>query len=105
MFLLNTSLTVEDGKAGSHAKKGWEAFTDRVIEVLSAQEEPIAFILWGNHAKSKKVLIDTSRHLIVESVHPSPLSANRGFFGSRPYSRVNQWLEEQGRQPIDWCIS
>lgn len=105
VFLLNTSLTVEDGKAGSHAKKGWEAFTDRVIEVLSAQEEPIAFILWGNHAKSKKVLIDTSRHLIVESVHPSPLSANRGFFGSRPYSRVNQWLEEQGRQPIDWCIS
>jgi len=105
VFLLNTSLTVEAGKAGSHAKKGWESFTDRVIEVLGQQEQPIVFILWGNHAKSKKSLIDTSRHLVLESVHPSPLSASRGFFGSRPYSQTNDWLQQQNRTPIDWCLS
>ncbi|WP_114571986.1 uracil-DNA glycosylase [Exiguobacterium flavidum] len=104
VFLLNAVLTVEAGKAGSHGKKGWETFTDRVIEILSDQDEPIAFILWGNYAKSKKALIDTDKHLVLESVHPSPLSASRGFFGSRPYSKVNAWLEETGRKPIDWCL-
>lgn len=104
VLLLNTSLTVEQGNAGSHRGKGWEVFTDRAIEVVNAHAEPSAFLLWGSHARRKKALVDTSRHLVLESAHPSPLSAHRGFFGNHHFSRANAFLEENGRQPIDWQL-
>jgi uracil-DNA glycosylase len=103
VLMLNTVLTVRDGQAHSHRKQGWETFTDEVIKRLSAREEPIVFVLWGRPAQEKKKLIDTSRHAIIESVHPSPLSASRGFIGSRPYSKINQILESWDVTPIDWC--
>lgn len=103
VLLLNTVLTVRDGKANSHKGKGWEIFTDHVIEKLSERKEPIVFILWGNSAISKARLIK-SQHEIISSVHPSPLSANRGFFGSKPFSRTNAILRSLGQKEIDWTI-
>jgi len=103
VLMLNTVLTVRDGQAHSHRKQGWETFTDEVIRLLSEREKPIVFVLWGRPAQEKKKLIDTSRHAIIESVHPSPLSASRGFIGSRPYSKTNQILESWDETQIDWC--
>lgn len=104
VLLLNATLTVRAGQAGSHRKRGWERFTDRVIEVVSAAPEPVVFVLWGSAARAKKALIDTSRHAIVESPHPSPLSAHQGFFGTRPFSRANEALVAAGREPVDWSL-
>jgi uracil-DNA glycosylase len=103
VLLLNTVLTVREGKANSHKGKGWEIFTDLVIEELSKRKEPIVFILWGNSAISKVKLIK-NHHEIITSVHPSPLSANRGFFGSKPFSRTNGILRRLGQEEIDWKI-
>ena len=103
VMLLNTVLTVRSGEAHSHRGKGWETLTDEVIRKLSEREAPIVFILWGRPAQEKKKLIDTERHAVIESPHPSPLSANRGFFGSRPFSRANAFLREWGELEIDWC--
>ncbi|MDY7115787.1 uracil-DNA glycosylase [Halomonas sp. SSL-5] len=104
VLLLNASLTVEQGNAGSHRGRGWEAFTDRAIETVSEHAEPSVFLLWGSPARKKKALIDTSRHLVLESPHPSPLSAHRGFFGNHHFSRANAFLVEHGREPIDWQL-
>ncbi|MBU0656124.1 MAG: uracil-DNA glycosylase [Gammaproteobacteria bacterium] len=104
VLLLNTVLTVEAGKAGSHQKHGWETFTDTLIRAISAQVQPLVFILWGNHAQKKTELIDATRHCIIASAHPSPLSARRGFFGSKPFSRANAFLQANGRQPVDWKV-
>jgi len=104
VLLLNTTLTVRARSAGSHQKKGWEVFTDQVLRAVNDKPETVVFVLWGASARSKKQLIDTSRHTIIESPHPSPLSAHRGFFGSRPFSRTNQALVAAGRQPIDWAL-
>lgn len=103
VLLLNTVLTVQQGQANSHRKKGWEQFTDAVIQKLSAEHDHLVFILWGRPAQQKKALIDMRKHAIVESVHPSPLSAHRGFFGSAPYSKTNAQLTAWGEEPIDWC--
>jgi uracil-DNA glycosylase len=104
VLLLNATLTVRARSAASHQKKGWETFTDQVIKSVNGKNDRVAFILWGSAARQKKVLIDTTRHTIIESPHPSPLSAHRGFFGSRPFSRANAALERAGREPIDWCL-
>lgn len=104
VLLLNTVLTVRAHAAGSHHGRGWETFTDRIIELLNEREKPLAFILWGTPARRKKQMITNPRHLIIESPHPSPLSAHRGFFGSRPFSRVNTWLTAQGEEPINWQL-
>ncbi|MCM3123696.1 uracil-DNA glycosylase [Mesobacillus sp. AQ2] len=104
VLLLNTVLTVRKGEAHSHKGKGWETFTDKVITLLNDRQEPVIFILWGKPAQSKLKLIDESKHKIITSAHPSPLSARRGFFGSKPFSRVNEILREWGRQEIDWQI-
>lgn len=104
VLLLNSVLTVEAGKANSHRGKGWELLTDQVIEALNEREERIVYILWGNAAKKKGRLIDTQRHATVSSVHPSPLSAYRGFFGSKPFSKANQLLQASGQKPIDWRL-
>jgi uracil-DNA glycosylase len=104
VLLLNTTLTVRAGQAASHQGKGWETFTDEVIRTVDAKAHPVVFILWGSHARRKKALIDTSRHTVLESAHPSPLSAHNGFFGSRPFSRANAALEAAGLAPIDWRI-
>lgn len=104
VLLLNASLTVLAGQANSHSKIGWETFTNRVIEVLNEREDPVIFILWGGNARSKKKFIDTKRHIIIESVHPSPLSAYNGFFGSKPFSKANDYLRQLGKEPIDWQI-
>ena len=103
VLLLNTALTVRRGEANSHKGKGWEIFTDEVIKKLNEREEPIAFILWGANARSKKSLITNPQHGIFESAHPSPLSAYNGFFGSRPFSRVNAFLMQNGIAPINWA--
>ena len=105
VLLLNTTLTVRGGEAGSHRDRGWERFTDRIIEVLSARAEPLVFVLWGSSARAKRPMIDTGRHGVVESAHPSPLSAHRGFLGSRPFSKVNALLAERGADPIDWTLT
>lgn len=102
VLLLNSIMTVVKDTPLSHKEKGWETFTDHIIEKLGAREKPIVFILWGSYARSKKVLIKNPKHKILESVHPSPLSAARGFFGSRPFSQTNQFLITQGMKPIDW---
>lgn len=102
VLLLNATLTVRAHQAGSHQGRGWEAFTDAAISALSARRDSIVFILWGAYAQSKARLIDTSRHLVLQSVHPSPLSAHRGFFGNRHFSRANQYLVANGKQPIEW---
>ena len=104
VLLLNTTLTVRGGQAASHQGKGWETFTDEVIRAVDAKEHPVVFILWGSHARRKKALIDTSRHTVIESAHPSPLSARNGFFGSRPFSRTNEALVAAGLEPIDWRL-
>lgn len=104
VLLLNTSLTVREHVANSHSKCGWSWFTDNVIRLISEKKEHVVFILWGGNARSKKSLIDTSKHKIIESAHPSPLSAYNGFFGSRPFSRTNEYLIEQGLPPIDWTL-
>ena len=104
VLLLNTSLTVRAGSAGSHAGKGWETFTDEVIRSVSQKPERVVFVLWGSHARRKKALLDLPRHAVVESVHPSPLSAHNGFFGSRPFSRANDALVAAGRDPVDWRL-
>lgn len=104
VLLLNAVLTVRGGEAGSHRNIGWESFTSRIIEMLNNRAEPVIFILWGRDAQNKKALITNPRHPIIESPHPSPLSAHRGFFGSRPFSRVNALLEASNIEPIDWCI-
>lgn len=104
VLLLNTVLTVRRGQANSHRGKGWERFTDRIIELLNQRERPLVFILWGRNAQEKKAMIDTGRHLVIESAHPSPYSAHAGFFGSRPFSRANAFLRQIGVEPIDWAI-
>jgi len=104
VLLLNTSLTVEEGNAGSHRGKGWETFTDRAIETVNAEAPPCVFLLWGSHARQKKALVDQERHLVLESPHPSPLSAHRGFFGNHHFSRANAFLAEHGRSTVDWQL-
>lgn len=105
VLLLNSILTVEAHKAGSHKKFGWEAFTDQVIAATNALPQPIAFVLWGNYAQKKASLIHTDApRLVLTSAHPSPLSAYRGFFGSRPFSKINEFLEENGQQPVNWRL-
>lgn len=104
VLLLNTVLTVRAHAANSHRGHGWEMFTDKIIRLLNDHERPLAFILWGNPARRKKIMITNPRHLIIESAHPSPLSASGGFFGSRPFSRVNNFLTSIGEQPINWQI-
>lgn len=104
VLLLNTALTVRAHQANSHKGKGWEVFTDNIIKLLNLRDEPVIFVLWGNNARSKKKLIDTNKHYIIESAHPSPLSASRGFFGSKPFSKTNDILIKLGRTPINWQI-
>lgn len=104
VLMLNTSLTVEQGIAGSHAKMGWQRLTDRIIEVISERRTNVVFMLWGAHAQSKEKLIDPTKHLLLKSVHPSPLSAHRGFIGNGHFSRANQFLRQQGLTPIDWAL-
>jgi uracil-DNA glycosylase len=105
VMLLNTVLTVRESTPNSHKGKGWEAFTDRIITLLNDRPEPVVFVLWGSHAQQKLQQIDTTRHFVIQSVHPSPLSAHRGFFGSRPFSRINQYLNQLGSVEIDWKLS
>ncbi|WP_420101266.1 uracil-DNA glycosylase [Bosea sp. (in: a-proteobacteria)] len=104
VLLLNTSLTVREGasKAGSHLAIGWREVTDEIIATVSRERPHVAFMLWGAPAQAKRALIDEAKHLVIASAHPSPLSARRGFFGSRPFSRANAWLEGQGEKPIAW---
>jgi uracil-DNA glycosylase len=104
VLLLNTVLTVQAHLANSHQGKGWETFTDAVIAAVNAKTEPVVFVLWGANARKKLALIDTSRHAVIESPHPSPLSAHRGFFGSRPFSKINAALRKAGEAEIDWQI-
>ena len=104
VLLLNTTLTVREGQANSHKDCGWTEFTDEVIKIISSREKPVAFILWGANARSKKQFID-KRHFIVESAHPSPLSCYNGFFGSKPFSKTNAFLEKIGERPIDWNLN
>ena len=104
VLLLNTSLTVRSGQADSHKSIGWECFTDKIISLLNDRQDPIVFILWGKNAQSKLSLIQDSRHYLIKSVHPSPLSAHRGFFGSKPFSKANNFLVSIGKEPIDWQI-
>ena len=104
VFLLNATLTVRASTAGSHQNKGWERFTDKVIQNLSSLRENLVFMLWGNYARAKKTLIDAQKHLILEAAHPSPFSANNGFFGCRHFSKANEYLRQQGVEPIDWSV-
>ncbi|MDO5041380.1 MAG: uracil-DNA glycosylase [Peptoniphilus sp.] len=104
IMLLNTTLSVRAHSPMSHSKIGWEIFTDRVIELLAQREKPLVFMLLGNHAKSKEKLIKNPRHLVIKGVHPSPLSANRGFFGSRPFSRANEFLRNNNIEPPHWQL-
>ncbi len=104
VMMLNAVLTVRHKSPNSHQKQGWEMFTDAVIKTISARDEPVVFILWGSKAKKKLKLIDAERHHVITSAHPSPLSAHRGFFGSKPFSRVNTQLAAWGKAPIDWQI-
>lgn len=104
VLLLNATLTVEQAKAGSHQNRGWELFTDAAIAALSDQREHLVFVLWGSYAQKKGAAIDTSKHLVLQSVHPSPLSAHRGFFGNHQFSTINQYLLQTGQSPIDWQL-
>ncbi len=104
ILMLNTVLTVEQGKAHSHAKSGWETFTDNALKLLNQQTQPIIFVLWGGHAIKKGKLITAEQHQVISGPHPSPLSAYRGFFGCKHFSKINQLLVEQGQQPIDWQV-
>lgn len=102
VLLLNATLTVKASQAGSHQNKGWEKFTDAVVKVLSEQTENLVFILWGNYAQKKGLVIDENKHLIIKSAHPSPLSAYNGFFGSKPFSQTNSYLIFSGKEPVVW---
>lgn len=102
VLLLNSVLTVEKDKAASHQGKGWEKFTDKVISVINEKHQNIVFILWGAYAQKKAAFVDRSKHLVIESVHPSPLSSHRGFFGSKPFSKANHYLQKSGKSIIDW---
>ncbi|MFD0588002.1 uracil-DNA glycosylase [Paenibacillus sp. GCM10027627] len=102
VLLLNAVLTVEKGKPASHQKLGWERFTDKIIELLNERETPIVFILWGNYAQEKAGRIDRNKHLVIASAHPSPFAARKGFFGSKPFSKSNEFLMQQGLSPIQW---
>jgi uracil-DNA glycosylase len=102
VLLLNTTLTVREGEAGSHYGRGWETLTDAMIKSLNEKADPVVFLLWGAHARKKKTLVTQPHHIVIEGVHPSPLSAYRGFFGSKPFSRVNAALEESGHSPVNW---
>ncbi|MER0123868.1 uracil-DNA glycosylase [Streptococcus sp. ZJ93] len=104
VLLLNASLTVPAGQANGHAGQIWEPFTDAIIKVVNQKESPVVFILWGSYARKKKALVTNPQHLVIESAHPSPLSAYRGFFGSKPFSRTNHFLESKGLMPIDWLL-
>jgi uracil-DNA glycosylase len=103
-LLLNAVLTVRAGEANSHKNIGWEDFTNKIIAILNKREDPLIFILWGRNAQSKEELITNPKHFIIKSVHPSPLSAHRGFLGSRPFSKTNKILKSLGKDPIDWQI-
>lgn len=102
VLLLNATLTVQAHNAGSHQGRGWEEFTDAVIQKLSEEKEHLVFILWGNYAKAKGAHIDREKHLVIQSAHPSPFSAYNGFFGSKPFSKTNEYLAEHGKKPIEW---
>lgn len=104
VFLLNTVMTVERGKANSHAGHGWETFTDHVIAHINEKEDPVVFLLWGRNARNKANMIDRSKHLVLECAHPSPLSAYHGFFGCNHFIQTNQFLKAQGKEPIDWQV-
>jgi len=104
VLLLNSVLTVERNKAASHRNRGWETFTDRIARIIDSDHEGTAFILWGSYAQKKGAFIDRKKHLVISSPHPSPLSASRGFFGSRPFSQVNTWLEQRNRSPVVWRL-
>ncbi len=104
VFLLNTVMTVEEGKANSHAGKGWEIFTDHTIQKINEKDSPVVFLLWGRNARNKASMIDTKKHLVLECAHPSPLSAYHGFFGCKHFSKTNTFLLEHGKEPIHWQI-
>lgn len=104
VLLLNSVLTVEQSSAGAHQGKGWETFTDKVIEVINRERHNVVFLLWGSYARKKGQRIDRNRHLVLEGPHPSPLSAYRGFFGCRHFSKANEWLQQQGRAPVNWAL-
>lgn len=104
VLLLNSVLTVCENQAASHQGRGWELFTDRVIREVAERREGVAFVLWGSYAQKKAAFVDRRKHLVIESVHPSPLSAHRGFFGSRPFSKINTYLTSRGESPIDWSL-
>lgn len=104
VLLLNSTLTVRQGEPGSHHGKGWERFTDAVISLVNAKQDPVIFVLWGNPARQKKSLITSPWHTIIEAPHPSPLSAHRGFFGSRPFSAINDFLIRHGYPPVEWAL-
>ena len=104
VLLLNSTLTVIAGNANSHSGKGWETFTDEVIKIINQKEQPVVFILWGSYARSKKMFITNKKHYIIESPHPSPLAAYRGFFGSKPFSKTNKFLENNKIKPINWDL-
>lgn len=104
VLMLNAVLSVEQGKAASHQGKGWEIFTDKVVEILNMQKEHLVFLLWGAYAQAKGASVDRSRHLVLESPHPSPFSANRGFLGNRHFSKTNQYLQQHGLAPINWQL-
>lgn len=104
VLLLNATLTVRAGQPNSHSRIGWQIFTDHIIKLLNARKDPVVFILWGNNAIKKKALITNPWHYVITSAHPSPYSANRGFFGSRPFSKANEFLKSIGKEPIDWQI-
>lgn len=104
VLLLNAVLTVERGRAGAHQGRGWERFTDRVVDELNRGREGLAFMLWGSYAQKKGAAIDRERHLVLKAPHPSPLSAHRGFFGCRHFSKANGWLQKRGQEPIDWSL-
>lgn len=104
VLLLNAVLTVRAGQAASHRGQGWERFTDAIIRALDRRPQPVVFVLWGNYARAKRALIEHQHHGIIDAPHPSPLSARRGFFGSRPFSRINAALAERDQPPVDWCL-
>ncbi|MBX3032999.1 MAG: uracil-DNA glycosylase [Bdellovibrionaceae bacterium] len=104
VLLMNAVLTVEEGRAASHQGKGWEEFTDRIIHLLNDEKENLVFVLWGSYAQKKGAFIDRKKHFVIESAHPSPLSAYRGFFGSRPFSKINAYLKSKGLKEIDWSL-
>ncbi|WP_227394541.1 uracil-DNA glycosylase [Jeotgalibacillus aurantiacus] len=105
VLLLNTVLTVREGQAHSHRNQGWERITDKAIELLGERDEPMVFILWGKPAQQKEGLINEMKHFVIKAPHPSPLSAHRGFFGSRPFSKANEFLKENDIEPVDWTLS